>query len=108
MKRAAPLLIVLLGGCARHGIQSAEGRDGVQGALIGSLFDVFLWVTAAVYLFVIVYLALAIMRGRRHRKINAGWQGDVPAKVEKGWTVALIAFAGATALILFGLTIATW
>ena len=108
MRRAAPLLLVLLGGCARGGIQSAEGRDGVQGALIGSLFDVFLWVTGAVYVFVMAYLAVAILRGRRHRQINAGWQGDVPAKVEKGWTTALVAFASVTAVILFGLAIATW
>jgi len=108
MKRAAPLSLLFLAGCASNGIQSAEGRDGVQGALIGGLGDVFLWVSVAVYVFVIAFLALAIVRGRRHRKINAGWQGDVPPKVEKGWTSALIAFAGATAAILFGLTIATW
>jgi cytochrome c oxidase subunit 2 len=106
MKRAAPLLLLALAGC--DGIQSAEGRDGVQSALIGNLFDAFLWVTGTVYLFVIVLLALAIVRGRRHRAINAGWQGEVPPKVESAWRVGLIAFVGATGLILAGLTIATW
>ena len=107
MKRAAALFSVLwLAGCG--GVQSAEGRDAVQSALIGQLLDIFLWVTGAVYLFVVVFLALAIVRGRRHRQTNSGWQGEVPPKVESAWRTGLIAFVAATALILFGLTIATW
>ncbi|HYD23424.1 MAG TPA: cytochrome c oxidase subunit II [Croceibacterium sp.] len=107
MKRAAPLLLVLCGaGCG--GSQSVAGRDGVQGALIGGLFDVFLWTTAAVYLFVLAYLALALVRGRRHRRDRAGAQGEPAAQAERIWHIGLIAFAGATALILAGLTVATW
>lgn len=107
MKRAAPLLSLLLGSCG-SGIQSAQGRDAVQSALIGHLLDVFLWVTGAVYLFVVVFLLLAIRRGRRHRQDNSGWQREVPAKVESGWRTGLIVFASVTALILAGLSIATW
>jgi cytochrome c oxidase subunit 2 len=107
MKRASPILVTLaLSGCG--GVQSAAGRDGTEGALIGRLFDVFLWVTAAVYLFVLGYLIFATLRGRRHLREAAGIQGEPPPPAERGWRTALIAFVGATALILAGLTIATW
>ena len=78
MKRALALIATLaLGGCG--GIQSADGRDGTEGALIGGLFDVFLWTTGAVYAFVIAYLVLAIARGRRHRRAESGLQGEPPS-----------------------------
>jgi cytochrome c oxidase subunit 2 len=106
MKLAALLLPLLLTGCG--GIQSADGRDGLEGALIGRLFDVFLWTTVAVYLFVLGYFAVAIWRGRRHSRESAGLQGDPPAGRERSWRLGLIAFAIATAVILTGLTLATW
>jgi len=106
MKRAVPILAVLLPGC--DGIQSAEGRDGLQSLLIGHLFDGFLLTAAAIYLLVLGYLAMAVLRGRRHRRENSGWQREVPAKVERGWRIGLIAFAAVTALILAALSIATW
>jgi cytochrome c oxidase subunit II len=107
MKRAVPLILALLSaGCS--GSQSADGRDGIEGALIGNLFDMFLWTTVAVYLFVLGYLAFAVWRGRRHRRAQAGLQGEPQPESERKWRIGLIAFSGATALILAGLTIATW
>ena len=107
MKRSAILLAVLpLAACG--GIQSANGRDGVEGALIGGLYDLFFWTTLAVYLFVVAYLGLAIWRGRRHRREMSGLQGEPAHDSERRWHVGLIVFTGATALILAGLTIATW
>jgi len=106
MKRAALILPLLAPGCA--GIQSANGRDAVQGALIGRLFDVFLGVAVVVYALVIVYLALALLRGRRHRRRESGLQGEPAPSLERPWRIGLILFASATALILFGLAIATW
>ena len=107
MKRAFAISAVFaLGGCG--GIQSAAGRDGMEGSLIGGLFEVFLWTTAAVYLFVLAYLAIALVRGRRHRREAAGLQGQPPPDADRKWRTGLIVFTGATALILAGLTIATW
>jgi len=106
MKRATPFLATLAAGCS--GSQSANGRDGAEGALIGSLFDAFLWTTVAVYLFVIAYLAFAIVRGRRHLREQAGLQGEPPHQAERKWRTGLILFASATAVILTGLTLATW
>ena len=106
MKRAAILPILLTAGCG--GTQSANGRDGVEGLLIGDLFYVFLGTTVAVYLFVLVYLALAVARGRKHRAIDGGLQGEPPPQAERTWRIGLIVFTAATAMILFALTIATW
>ncbi|MBW8785501.1 MAG: c-type cytochrome [Novosphingobium sp.] len=107
MRRLLPLgALVLLAGCA--GIQSSNGRDGTHGALIGGLFDKFLWTTVVVYLFVMVLLALAIVHGRDNRRGNAGLQGEPPVEAEHGWRSGLTAFAGATTLILAVLAIATW
>jgi cytochrome c oxidase subunit 2 len=106
MKRAAaPLLAMVLSGCG--GVQSSDGRDGVQSALIGGLFDVFFWTTVAVYLFVMAYLAIALWRGRGHRA-GGGLQGEPAPHLETRWRFGLAAFAGATALILFALSLATW
>lgn len=107
MKRALSLVLCLLT-AACGGIQSANSRDGSHSALIGGLFDVFLWTTVAVYLFVLAYLAVAITRGRRHRRAEAGLQGEPAPSSEAKWRTGLVLFASATALILAGLTIATW
>jgi cytochrome c oxidase subunit 2 len=106
MKRAAPLLTMLLGGCG--GVQSIAGRDGAESARIGGLLDLFFWTTAAVYAFVLVYLAIAIWRGSRHRRAGGGLQGEPAFHLETRWRSALVAFAGATALILAALALATW
>lgn len=105
-RHASGLLLAFLAGCS--GIQSTNGRDGTQGALIGGLFDIFFWTTAAVYALVMLYLAVALFRGYRHRAQASGLQGEPPAQAEAGWRGALIAFIAATALILAGLSIATW
>jgi len=60
-RHASGLLLAFLAGCS--GIQSTNGRDGTQGALIGGLFDIFFWTTAAVYALVMLYLAVALFRG---------------------------------------------
>lgn len=107
MKRALPLLLVpCVSGCG--GVQSAAGRNGTHSLLIGHLFDIFLIVTCVVYAIVLILLATAVIRGRRHRASDSGLQGEPPSAAEGGWRVALTAFAGTTALILFGLTLATW
>jgi cytochrome c oxidase subunit II len=98
--------VLLLNGCG--GFQSADGRDGVEGALIGELYDVFFWVTLAVYLFVIAFLVAGVWRGRRHRREGSGLTGEPAHKSERLWHAGLLAFTGTTAVILAGLTIATW
>ncbi|HKT76926.1 MAG TPA: c-type cytochrome [Sphingobium sp.] len=98
--------MLLLASCG--GIQSSNGRDGTQSALIGGLFDIFLWTAVAVYVGVMIYLGVALIRGRRHRRAEGGLQGEPSRGTEAGWRVALIAFAGATAVILAGLSAATW
>lgn len=107
MKRAAPLaLAALISGCG--GIQSSAGREGVQSALIGDLFQVFLWTTGAVYFGVMLLLAGAVLRGRRHRRAEGGIQGE-PGTAEEGrWRLALTAFAALTAVVLFVFSLATW
>lgn len=100
------LPLLLLTACS--GIQSTNGRDGTQGALIGGLFDIFFWTTAAIYALVMLYLAVALFRGYRHRAQGSGLQGEPQAHAEAGWRSALIAFIAVTALILAGLSIATW
>jgi cytochrome c oxidase subunit 2 len=100
MKRAALLLMLLPAGCA--GVQSSAGRDGFHADRIASLFDLFLWVTVGVYAFVLVYLALALWKGRARAGVEA------TAGEERGWNLALVVFATVTALILTALSAATW
>ena len=105
-KIGPPLLSILLAGCV--GVQSSNGRDGTQGALIGGLFDAFLWTTVAVYVLFMIYLAMALWRGRYHRAAGAGLQGEPVQGAERRWRLALVVFAAATAVILAGLSFATW
>ena len=104
----APAVLALSGCAALHGPQSSAMGNGVESALIGRLFDAFLWVAVAVYLFVLAYLALAARRGRLNRQHGDGIQGEPPGGAEPGWHLGLVTFAGVTALILFGLALATW
>lgn len=101
-------LLALLPLASCSGIQSANGRDGTQGALIGRLFDLFFWTTAVVYALIMIYLAVALYRGYRHRKAGAGLQGEPASGAEAGWRAALVAFVIATAIILAALSVATW
>lgn len=77
-------------------IQSIAGNDGQQSALVSELFSIFLIVAGIVYLAVILFLLWAIFRRR-----------GGPSR-ERGLRTGLVAWVGMTALILAGLTIATW
>ena len=103
---AAAPVVALASACS--GIQSSNGRDGSQAAMIGGLFDMFLWTAVIVYLLVMLYLAAALWRGRRRRLAGEGLQGEPSAQAERRWRIALIVFAAATAMILAGLSFATW
>ena len=76
-------------------IQSAAGNQGQQSAQISALFEVFLVVAAIVYVIVLAFLIWAILR-------RPG-----PSR-EGGLRVVLAFWVGATAMILAGLTFATW
>ena len=77
-------------------IQSVAGNDGQQSALVSGLFAIFLIVAATVYVAVIIFLLWAILRRRR----EGSREGTL--------RTVLIGWVGVTALILAGLTIATW
>jgi cytochrome c oxidase subunit 2 len=79
-----------------NSLQSVAGGDGRQGALINDLFAIFLGAAALVYLIVIVFLLWAILRRERDRSR------------EKGLGRALIIWTAGTALILAGLSVASW
>jgi cytochrome c oxidase subunit II len=102
----ALLTPALLGGCG--GMQSAAGRDGSHGGLIADLFSLFAGVTGAIYILVLVLLVLAIRRGCANRRGKKGLQGEPPPDLERRWRGGLIAFAGCSAALLFGLSLATW
>ena len=103
MRRGAVLLVMALGGCsALYGPQSSAMGQGMESAHIGNLFDLFLWVTVPIYLGVMVFLALAM------RRRQARVQGAARPEQEAGWRLGLVLFAVTSALILFGLSVATW
>jgi len=99
----ALLAPLALGGCSGlYGPQSSAMGQGVESAEIGRLFDLFLFIAVPIYLLVMIFLALA-MRRRRPTV-----QGEVKTGEEAGWRLGLVLFAGASAMILFGLALATW
>lgn len=102
----APCLCLILAGCS--GLQSSEGRDATQSHMIAQLGDVFLWTATAVYLIVVVLLVRAMQRGRRNLAGGGGLQGEPPEGSERGWRTGLIAFSGATAAIVFVLSLLSW
>jgi len=77
-------------------IQSAAGNDGQQSALVSGLFSIFLIVTAIVYVAVILFLLWAVFRRRRGESREGALRS------------ILVGWVGVTAMILAGLTIATW
>lgn len=79
-----------------HTVQSVAGNDGRQSELISSLFGIFLIVAAIVYVIVLAFLLWAILRRKREES------RELPLRK------ALIAWTGVTALILAGLTLASW
>jgi heme/copper-type cytochrome/quinol oxidase subunit 2 len=102
MRRSVPFALApVLAACG--GVQSSAGRDGVESDRIAGLFELFLWTTIAVYAFVIVFLVMAVVRGRRRSAADAPPQPD-----ERRWRLGLYAFAGTSAAILFVLSLATF
>lgn len=107
MNRAlSPCLCLCLAGCG--GIQSSNGRDGVQSTLIGGLGDVFFWTSVAIYLIVASILILAIAKGRANRAREVNGDAASAASQEARWRRALIVWASASAVVVFGLSLATW
>jgi cytochrome c oxidase subunit II len=102
-RRLAPLALLALAGCDT--LQSATGGDGVQSELFTSLFWGFVIVLLIVYAVVFAFLAAAIFRRRGRRQDGLADDGEsrdgTLKKVLIGWTAAI-------ALILAGLTIASW
>ncbi len=105
MKVRAFLLIglAMLAGCDT--VQSATGGDARQAEIFANLFTIFLVVTAIVYLIVIAFLIAAIGRRRGRRQDGLPDQGESREPVLQtlliGWVVVI-------ALILTGLTVASW
>lgn len=105
MRRASLLFLLPLAGC--DGIQSAMGGSGRQGAVFVDLFHDFLLVSGIVYLIVLAFLAHALLRrgGRRRDGVDGEGQG---VSREARLRPALILWTGVTALILAGLSAASW
>ena len=106
MMRHSPLpflVPLLLAGC--DGVQSISGNDGRQGEIVSGLFWIFLAVTIIVYAIVIAFLVFALVRRRGRRQDGHADEGELK---EKGLKGLLVAWIGATALILLALTVATW
>jgi cytochrome c oxidase subunit II len=74
---------------------------GVQSAHIHAMWDVLMYVCGVMYLFVIIFLAWALLRARRARETQAA--GD-----SAGITFALRGWIGIVIVALFGLTIASY
>ena len=109
MRRALPLLtlLALLAGCDT--VQSMTGGDGRQSELFAGLFWLFLIVTGIVYLAVIAFLLAAIFRRRGARQDGLPEEDEATVENrEGGLRKLLIGWVGITALILAGLTLASW
>jgi cytochrome c oxidase subunit 2 len=104
MRRALPLLLLaVLAGCS--GSQSAMGGAGRQGAVFVDLFHGFLAVAGIVYLIVLLFLAHAALRrggSRRDGLPDEGRSREAPLRT------ALVVWVGLSALILAGLSVASW
>lgn len=95
-RRLASLLVLApLAGC--EGIQSATGGDGLHAAQFNGLFTLFMVVTGAAYLLVLLFLGAAVLK-RRDAATPAG------ERQEKQLTGALVGWTG---FILVGLTVLT-
>jgi cytochrome c oxidase subunit II len=81
------------------GIQSVLDPAGPQAASTYWLWNVFLWITTAVYLIVIIVLMLAVLRARRR---EAPSMDD-----ERPLTIGVSVGAGLTIAILLGLLVAS-
>jgi cytochrome c oxidase subunit 2 len=79
-----------------HTAQSVAGNDGRQGELVSGLFVVFLLVAVVFYVLVIAFLIWAVLRRRRDQRRERLLRGALI-----GWTIMI-------ALVLGGLTLASW
>jgi len=103
MRRIFLLLVLFAGACDTA--QSVTGNDGRQGEIVSGLFWIFIAVTAAVYVIVIAFLLAA---SRRRRRVDLDALPDPMPSADGRLKTALIAWIGGSALILLGLTAATW
>jgi cytochrome c oxidase subunit 2 len=105
MIRRALLLLLpgLLAGC--HTVQSATGSDGRHGEIFTGLFWFFVLVTGAVYFFVFGFLVWSIFRRRGRRQDGLPDDGE---SREPSLRTTLLGWSGAIALILAGLSVASW
>jgi cytochrome c oxidase subunit 2 len=74
-RRAAASLTLLLGACSYQTYQSAFGGAGAENRQFQALFWVFLAVCLAMYLLVIGFLAVGILRGRTAAEKNVVEEG---------------------------------
>lgn len=95
--RAAPLVLLLLGGC--RGVQTALDPAGAEAGSIFSLWTLMLWVCGFMYLLVLGFLGWAIWRSRRPLGLAAA---PVTEAHDGGMERALAGWAG---LIVVGLTV---
>ena len=98
-----------MGGPARV-LQSVLGSAGPQAAKIEWLWWVMFWVTAAVYVAVIIWAVLAVQRGRRHARSEPDEARLRPAHErlsDLSMTVVVSVAVGATVVILVGLLVAS-
>ncbi|HWT11153.1 MAG TPA: cytochrome c oxidase subunit II [Allosphingosinicella sp.] len=103
MRRASLLPFALLAACDT--VQSTTGNDGSQSELFTGLFWIFLAVTGIVYLVVIAFLLAAMFRRGGRRQDGLPDEGE---SRDGGLRKALAGWVGVTALILAGLTVASW
>jgi cytochrome c oxidase subunit II len=92
---------LLTWGCA--GVQSATGGDGVQGARFNGLFLIFLIVCLIFYVLVIVFLAVALVRGWRARR-----RGVEPRESDSPIRPVFLGWVALTSITLVGLTLASY
>lgn len=103
MRPLALLAPLALAGCDT--LQSATGGDGAQSELFTTLFWGFVIVLGAVYAVVVAFLVAAVFRRRGPRRDGLpGNGGDRDGTLR----IVLIGWTGVTALILAGLTVASW
>ena len=107
MKRSIAKMTALVGAsvlAACGGSQNALDSAGVQSGRIESLWWIFFWITAVIYLIVMAVLAVAIFRRKKADEKTA--PETKPDAVREQWTANIIKGAvGVSVIILFTLMI---
>jgi len=91
-------------------LQSVLDSAGPQAARIEWLFWVMFWVTAVVYVAVMIWIVMAAVRGFRQHAAEPGTarrRSSVEASSDRSMYRAVAAAVGATVLILLGLLVAS-